>query len=175
MPPITDNVRKELRQVMGVKALSILFKGGTHASRDLYELMYDYYHGTDTICSQLDLFMNTSGIYEVMFQKHYQCVTGSDEQAEKLVLNKDMFQLDHDYFLNTEIKKPLLQQKTKNPPYVLISGRQLHDNAMDAFANMKKAKAFLTMMPEVKALCDWGVDYHTGHSEAEVKIKIIDD
>ena len=46
------------------------------------------------------MMMEPSGAYVAMFEKRYKVVTGSDTiSSHTYVLNKDMFQLDHDYHL----------------------------------------------------------------------------
>jgi hypothetical protein len=67
----------------------------------------------------------------------------------------------------------MLESKTVKQSRGLVSGRNLHSVAMMAMANMKKALAILTLMPEVESLTPVGVAYKSGISEGEVKLKLL--
>ena len=174
MPDIPANIRKECRCVMAYKCYSIIFKGPTLSSRDLSKKMFELFHGVaGSICAQTDMMMNPSRVYEIMFEKRYRVVTGSDTQALSLVLDRNMFSLDHDYYLGSHIQKDIIESRTNDIKKGVVSGRNLASIASKANANNKKALAFLTMMPEVDEITPFGVQYMSGISEAEIKILVL--
>ena len=123
MPDIPANIRKECRCVMAYKAYSIIFKGSTLSSRDLSKKMFELFHGVaGSICDQTDMMMNPSSVYEIMFEKRYRVVTGSDTQALSLVLDRNMFSLDHDYYLGSHIQKDIIESRTNDIKKGVVSG-----------------------------------------------------
>jgi hypothetical protein len=168
-------IRKECRSAIAVKIMSIIFKGDKMSSRSIATKMYELYHGVaDNIMAQIDMFMTPSGIYVIMFEKKYKTITGSsDQQAMNYILNKNLFILDNDYYLDRHLTKQIMECKTPEVVSGLVSGRNLYDIGHAAIANNKKALAFLKMMDEVEALTPYGVEYTSGNTEAEVKIKLL--
>ena len=174
MPDLPNTIRLQLKSLMSVKALSIVFKGDKMSKKDQEKMMFELYHGVpDVIMGQIDMLMQPSGVYEVMFEKRYRTLTGSDSQALTLPIDKNIFSLDHDYFLDKHINKQILESRTKTLPSSLVVGRNLHKFASEASTNMKKALAYLAMMSEVDDLTAAGVQYKSGVSEAEVKLMVL--
>jgi hypothetical protein len=72
------------------------------------------------------------------------------------------------------VTKHFMENKTTNGLGGLVCGRALNYIAKKSMANMKKALAFLTMMPEVEEDSTEGVTYKFGNSEDEVKTQLLD-
>jgi hypothetical protein len=169
-------IRKELRSVMAVKILSIIFKNSKTTTRNIHKFMYELYHGTtNNICPQPDMLLAGNGVYEPMFEKRITVVINAtaSNPPVTLVLNKNCLQINNDYVVRQHITKSMLESKTAKQSSGLISGRNLHSVAMRAMANMKKALAILSSMPEVEALTPVGVEYKSGISEGKGKQKLL--
>jgi hypothetical protein len=140
-------IRKELRCVMALKIMAIIFKNSKTTTRNIHKFMYQLYHGTlDNICPQTDMLLSATGVYEPMFEKRVTVVTNSTASnfPVTLVLHKHRLQLDQDYVVGQHINKAMLESMTAKQSSGLVSGRNLHSVAMRAIANMKKALAILT-------------------------------
>jgi hypothetical protein len=108
-------IRKELRSIMAVKILSIIFKNSKTTTRNIHKLMYQLYHGiTNNICPQTDMLVAGNGVYEPMFEKSITVVTNAtaSQPPVTLVLNKNCLQLNTDYVVGQHINKIMLESKT---------------------------------------------------------------
>ena len=118
------------------------------------------------------------GMYKLMFVPSKQnTVTDSSSSIVSLtnpmVLDMDRFLLDKEYVLCKHITKLSLESKNAKTNSILVSGRMLHHIAQRAMCNLKKALAILTTMAEVSAITPAGVEYMSGISETEVKLKLL--
>ena len=174
---IPASVRKEVRCCLAVKMLAILFRGEKRAIRAVYKLMSDYFHGTKVICSHLDMLMKADGVYKPMFINAATTTTTTDNSVNSnnnmMSLNTVMFVLPQEYILGKHITKASLENRTAKREGGLASGRMLHEVGLSAMANMRKALALLVMMSEVTALTPDGVEYKSGISEEEVRLKLL--
>jgi hypothetical protein len=82
--------------------------------------------------------------------------------------------LDKDFVIGGHVTKSFMESKPTNGLGGLVRGRALHSIAKKLMANMKKALAFLTMMPEVDEVSTEGVIYRSGNSEDKIKSKLLD-
>jgi hypothetical protein len=130
---------------MGVKALSIIFKANRMTSRQMHQLMFELYHGIPgTLCGQTTMMMNPSGVYEVMFERRYRVIIGSSEDAQQFVLNKDIFQVDSDYFLDGLINKHVLESRSQTVSNgLLVTGRTMFFIATNASAGQVPFLVFI--------------------------------
>ena len=167
-------IRKEIRCCIAVKMLSIIFKENKMTIRAIYNLMNNYYHGTDNIRSHMEIMLKGDGAYKdmVMTSSIPTVNDTTSQNSTRVSLNKDRFVLETEYSIGSSISRDILELKNMKKNCGLVTGRMLHTSAMDSLKNMKKALAFLKLMPEVLAFTAAGCEYKSGISEDEVKLNL---
>ena len=138
-------------------------------------MLSEFYHGTDLIRSHLDSFMAGEGVYKSMFTN--QCTTivvdNTDGSNMGLCLSCDKFCLQKEYVVGLHILKNVLESKNAKISSGIVTGRMLHNIALRAMRNMKKALALLTHLDGVSALTPAGVEYCSGITESEIKLLLL--
>jgi hypothetical protein len=168
-------IRNEVRCCVATKIVSTIFQLGTMSIRKIEEKMDDMYHGTTDTIPHIDLVIQGKYPYDRMYEESIPVVTDDrDTNPPTLILNKSVFVLDRDFVVGRHLTKTFLQNKTMIITAGLVRGRTLHRSAKTSMANMKKAYAFLILMPEVEEVTREGVVYKSGISEDEVKNKLLD-
>ena len=187
--PLPAIIRKEIRSCIAVKMMNTIFKRNKVVIRTVYTMMRDYYHGNNSIKSNLDTLLAGEGDFEPMFvNSTISTVTDSvlspagvggrstnstSNGNRNLSLNNSMFCLNNEYIIGKHITKFILESRTAHRSSGLVSGRSLHNVAKKAMANMKKALSLLYNMTEVKARTPMGCEYKSGVTEEEVKMMLL--
>jgi hypothetical protein len=169
-------VRKELRSAIALRLLNIMFQQGKMPITTMQNKMGEMYHGNaNSIVSQMDLLITATAPYEAFFYKKVVHVTDSNINNQPYVyqLNKIDTLIEGDFYVDRHINKGVLETKTMKVGTIHVTGRNLHSIAMSALANLKKALAILKNMPEVAELTPMGVEYRSGVTEMEVKLKLL--
>lgn len=168
-------IRKEVRVILAFKMLSIIYHNSKATYRVIYKMMNDYFHGTDTIMSHMDMFLSGDGVYKAaLIDGAISTVTDSTGvQIQTKILNMGMFVLNQEYAVGKHLNRKILETKTAKASSGLITGRMLFTMAQGALKNMKKTLAVLLQMPEVTAITPFGCEYKSGISEEEVKIILL--
>ena len=90
-----------------------------------------------------------------------------------LCLSCDKFCLQKEYVVGLHILKNVLESKNAKISSGIVTGRMLHNIALRAMRNMKKALALLTHLDGVSALTPAGVEYCSGITESEIKLLLL--
>jgi hypothetical protein len=167
-------IRNEIRCCIATKIMSIIFQLGMMPVRKINDKMNELFHGNHTVISHVDMAIKSIGPYEKLFEKRVEIVLDADTNPSNLIANRSLFLLDKDYIVGRHVTKMSLENKTLNASAGLVRGRSLHRLAKTSMANMKKAYAFLLLMPEVDELTSEGVTFKSGITEEEVKLKLLD-
>jgi hypothetical protein len=169
-------VRNEIRSCVATKIMSSIFQMGTMTVRKIDSKFDEMFHGTKDVISHLEMVIKGIAPYDQMFDESVSIVTSSfgDANPSNLVLSRNHFLLDKDYVMGRHFTKTFLANKTTSGLGGLVRGRALHSIAKKSLANMKKALAFLRMLPEVEELTKEGVVFKSGIGEEEVKSKLLD-
>jgi hypothetical protein len=172
---IRTPIRNEVRCCVATKIMSMIFQLPTMSSRKIDQKLDDMFHGTSDLMSHVDIVVNGHTPYDRMFEKSVDVViTDGVSNPSVLKVNRSLFLLDRDYVVGRHLTKASLENKTANPLAGLVRGRSLHRLAKISMANMKKAYAFLLLLPEVDDVTCDGVVYKSGIGEDEVKLKLLD-
>jgi hypothetical protein len=169
-------IRNEVRSCVATKILSSIFQMGTMTVRKIDVKFDEMFHGTTEVLSHLDMVIKGSPPYDRLYEELVTTVTDSDSDTNPstLALNRSQFLLDKDYVINRHFTRSFLANKNTSGLGGLVRGRALHAIGKKSIANMKKALAFLRMIPEVDELTKEGVVYKSGIGEEEVKSKLLD-
>jgi hypothetical protein len=169
-------IRNEIRSIVATKIMASIFKMGAMTVRKIDVKFDEMFHGTTEVISHLDMVIKGSPPYDQMYEELVSIVTDSNSNANPstLALNRSKFLLDKDFVINRHFTKSFLANKATSGLGGLVRGRALHAIGKKSIANMKKALAFLRMIPEVDELTKEGVIYKSGIGEEEIKSKLLD-
>ena len=108
---IPANIRQEIRSCIAVKLLSTIFKMSKMTTRNIYDKMFEMFHGTSNDAyAHLDQLLKGVGPYEAMFEKRTQLVTrGLQESNTSLVLSTKLFIIESEYIVGKHIVKRMLE------------------------------------------------------------------
>ena len=105
-------IKKEVRCCIAIKQMAIIFKTSKMTIRQQYKLMFDYFHGTSTIKSNVDSFLEGEGVYEpIVTNATVSIVTetnNSVSSGETIIpkcLNLGMLCLQQEYIIGRHLTK----------------------------------------------------------------------
>jgi hypothetical protein len=96
----------------------------------------------------------------------------STNNATSLILNQELHQSEFIIMAGRDITAKTIENTSYTKP-MLIKGRKLFNDAKGSLTNIRKALAVLKQLDEVSFI-DGEIQYKSGVSEDEVKIKVLD-
>lgn len=177
MPPAV--IRDELRRVIAVKAMAIIYSKGQMTQRTMYSVIDKLYHGAKEkqIIAQVDQLINCRSPYSTLFEKRHDLVTGTGAAAVQVncfVLKSDICRLDTPIILGRDVTKELLERTSFKKDSALITGKTLVRVAQDSLRNIKKALALISTLDAVQSFTGEGIVCKSGHTELDVKEQLLD-
>jgi hypothetical protein len=168
MPLMSAVIRDELRRVLAVKAMAIIYSKGQMTLRTMYSVIVELYHGQmeKKIISQVDQLFNSRSPYSTLFEKRHDLVTGTGSaavQANCYVLKSDICRVDTPIILGRDVTKELLERTSFKKDSPLITGKTLVRVAQDSLRNMKKALALISTLDAVQSFTSDGIVCKSGH------------
>ena len=145
--PMKTFDRTELRCVVGIQLLGLLYQKGKMQQKAQWQFFYDNFHGnTDRdIASQLVRFMQIEGVYAALFEPRPNTVVDpADTGAQRIVyvLRQTLQRNGQTLIVGRHITKELMERTSIKQHSALVSGRPLFDASMEALRHMKQANAF---------------------------------
>lgn len=178
MPLLTAVIRDELRRVIAVKAMAIIYSKASMTLRSMWGVMDELYHGASEkqIISQVDQLINARSPYSELFEKRNDLVTGNTNAAVQVncyVLKSEICRVDAPIILGRDITKELLE-RTSFTKKALITGKTLVRVAQDSLRNIKKALALISSLDAVQSYTSEGIVCKSGQTELDVKEQLLD-
>jgi Ethanolamine utilisation protein EutA len=177
MPLLSAIIRDELRRVVAVKAMAIIYSKEQMTFRSMWCAMNELYHGASDkkIISQVDLLIHARPPYSDLFEKRNDLITGTAAvQANCNVLKSEICRVDAPIILGRDITKALLERTSFKKDSALITGKTLVRVAQDSLRNIKKALALISTLDAVQSFTSDGVVCKSGHTELDVKEQLLD-
>ena len=130
-------IRKEVRVILAFKMLSIIYHNSKATYRVIYKMMNDYFHGTDTIMSHMDMFLSGNGVYKAaLIDGAISTVTDSTGvQIQTKILNMGIFVLNQEYAVGKHLNRKILETKTAKASSGLITGSRYVQTGIYKFTN----------------------------------------
>ena len=172
--PLNKDDRQEIRCVIGVYLLSILYTKAKRNAKEQYRWMENNFHGdddTDTI-SQLDKLLKVEEPYSSLFERHEVLVSSGDavsSQRFEYVVKEEYQRGGLRLTIGKQLTKDVLEKLTFIKTSPLLTGRALIDLA-------KETKKLLTMADSFAEdlVDDDGNPIKSGHTRENVIEAVLD-
>ena len=178
MPPnkeerLPASIRDELRRLVGLKCLDVLFRRDSMKVSEQWDLMFDLFHGnqnTGTI-SNVSLLVGAEEAFEDLFEYSNHPVVNRNSTADSPVkqLKYRFCRRLQPMVLEKQITVEILSRANYRNKSLLL-GRTLYNNAKDVLTTVRKACAFAARLVD-----EDGVPVESGKTQDDVIEEMLSD